>query len=119
MTPAVPPVGPGAPGPWALPAASGGEWSVGGIGGAPEAAEKAAEAQPGGGFGELLGNAVEGLQETQARAAEQAGLLATGQTEDIASVVAAVQEASLSMQLAAQLRNKAVEAYTEIFRTQV
>lgn len=119
MTPAVPPVGPGAAGPWAISPAAGGEWSVGGLGDAAGEAAGSEEAGPAGGFGELLGDALNGLQETQRQAAEQANLLATGQTEDVTSVVAAVQEASLSMQLAAQLRNKAVEAYTEIYRTQV
>ena len=52
-------------------------------------------------------------------AAAQSQALATGQTQDVTSVVTAVQEASLSMQLASQVRNKAVEAYSEIFRTQV
>ena len=51
--------------------------------------------------------------------AAQSQALATGQTLDVTSVVTAVQEASLSMQLASQVRNKAVEAYSEIFRTQV
>lgn len=120
MTPSVPPVGagPGAVDPWGIPAARGGEWSVGGVGAAGEGAG-AEEAQPASGFGELLGDALGGLAETQRNATEQAQLLATGQTDDVTAVVAAVQEASLSMQLAAQLRNKAVEAYTEIFHTQV
>lgn len=74
---------------------------------------------PAGGFGSMLTNAIGDLQKTQEAAAVQSQELATGQTQDISSVVTAVQEAQLSMQLAAQVRNKAVEAYTEIFHTQI
>ncbi len=109
-------------GEWAVPKAAGGEWSVGGAGaagGAGGAQQAAAASDPGGGFGSMLTNAIGDLQQTQDNAAAQARALATGETQDISSVVAAVQEASLSMQLAAQVRNKAVEAYTEIFHTQI
>lgn len=106
----------GAPGvEWAMPKVGGAEWSVGGA----DPAKAASEPDPAGGFGSVLSGAVEQLQQTQDVAAAQAQALATGQTQDITSVVSAVQEASLSMQLASQVRNKAVEAYTEIFRTQV
>jgi flagellar hook-basal body complex protein FliE len=107
----------GAPGlgEWALPKVGGAEWSVGGA----DPAKKASEPDPAGGFGEMLGDAVGQLQQTQDVAAAQSQALATGQTQDVTSVVTAVQEASLSMQLASQVRNKAVEAYSEIFRTQV
>ena len=74
---------------------------------------------PAGGFGSMLTNAIGDLEKTQNAAATQAQELATGQTNDISSVVTAVQEAQLSMQLASQVRNKAVEAYTEIFHTQI
>jgi flagellar hook-basal body complex protein FliE len=104
---------------WAVPKAAGGEWSVGGVGGAEPGAGKAGAIDPSGGFGSLLGNAIGNLEQTQQNAASQAQALATGETQDVTSVVAAVQEASLSMQLAAQVRNKAVEAYSEIFHTQV
>jgi flagellar hook-basal body complex protein FliE len=105
---------------WAVPKAAGGDWSVGGIGGAQPPAAKATEpVDPTGGFGSMLTNAIGNLEKTQQNAASQAQALATGQTQDVTSVVTAVQEASLSMQLAAQVRNKAVEAYTEIFHTQV
>jgi flagellar hook-basal body complex protein FliE len=67
----------------------------------------------------MLADAVGELQHTQDAAAEQSRALATGQTEDVVSVVTSVEQARLSMELAGQLRNKAVEAYTEIFRTQV
>jgi flagellar hook-basal body complex protein FliE len=74
---------------------------------------------PAGGFGSMLTNAIGDLEKTQDAAATQAQELATGQTNDISSVVTAVQEAQLSMQFASQVRNKAVEAYTEIFHTQI
>lgn len=104
---------------WAIPKAGGSEWSVGKVGG-PEKAGGAAEAvDPAGGFGGMLSNAIDGLQKTQEAASTQATQLATGQTQDLSSVVTAVQEAQLSMELATQVRSKAVEAYTEIFHTQI
>jgi flagellar hook-basal body complex protein FliE len=101
--------------------AAGGEWSIAPIEapGAPGGAGAAPGAVEGKGFGSLLGEAVGELQQTQDAAAEQARALATGQTQDVASVVSTVEQARLSMELAGQLRNKAVEAYTEIIRTQV
>jgi flagellar hook-basal body complex protein FliE len=83
------------------------------------AAKEAQPADPAGGFGSMLTNAIGDLEKTQETAAAQSQALATGQTNDLSSVVTAVQEAQLSMQLAAQVRNKAVEAYTEIFHTQI
>lgn len=74
---------------------------------------------PAGGFGSMLTNAIGDLEKTQNAAATQAQELATGQTDDLSSVITSVQEAQLSMQLASQVRNKAVEAYTEIFHTQI
>ena len=74
---------------------------------------------PAGGFGSMLTNAIGDLEKTQDAAAQQSQALATGQTDDLSSVITAVQEAQLSMQLASQVRNKAVEAYTDIFHTQI
>jgi len=74
---------------------------------------------PAGGFGSMLTNAIGDLEKTQEAAAAQSQALATGQTQDLSAVITAVQEAQLSMQLASQVRNKAVEAYTEIFHTQI
>ncbi|HVW47569.1 MAG TPA: flagellar hook-basal body complex protein FliE [Solirubrobacterales bacterium] len=108
---------------WAVPKAGGGEWSVGkiggtdGAGGAQGAAAEAAD--PAGGFGGMLSNAIGSLEKTQEAASTQASALATGQTQDLSSVITAVQEAQLSMELASQVRSKAVEAYTEIFHTQI
>jgi len=70
-------------------------------------------------FGEELSGAIESLQKTQTDAAAASRALATGEVSDPTEVVMAVERARLSMELASQVRNKAVEAYQEIFRTQV
>ena len=71
--------------------------------------------QSGGGFSSLL----KGLADTQTEAAAQSQALATGQASDPTSVVMAVERAQLAMQLAGQIRTKAVEAAQDIFHTQV
>jgi flagellar hook-basal body complex protein FliE len=84
-----------------------------------EPKKQAQPTDPAGGFGSMLTNAIGDLEKTQEAAATQSQALATGQTQDLSSVVTAVQEAQLAMQFASQVRNKAVEAYTEIFHTQI
>jgi flagellar hook-basal body complex protein FliE len=71
------------------------------------------------GFGHALSHAIEGLVKEQAGADTQSQALALGKTTDIAGVAMAVERANLSMQLAVQVRNKAVDAYHEIFRMQI
>lgn len=95
---------------------SGADWQVPGIGQGAEAAQQTPGAAS---FGDELTNAIEGLQKTQTDAAGASRALATGQAQDPSEVVMAIERARLSMELASQVRNKAVEAYQEIFRTQV
>ncbi len=71
------------------------------------------------GFGGMLAKQLGNLEALQQDANEQVLALATGQADDVSSVVMAVERASLSMQLASQIRNKGVEAYQEIWRLQV
>jgi flagellar hook-basal body complex protein FliE len=73
----------------------------------------------GGGFGDMLAGQIDNLQGMQTEAAAQSQALATGQAQDISQVTMAVEKAQLSMQLAANLRDKGVESFQEIFRTQV
>jgi flagellar hook-basal body complex protein FliE len=73
----------------------------------------------GGGFGDMLAGRIDDLSGLQTEAAAQSQALATGQAQDASEVVMAVERAQLSMQLAAQLRDKSIEAFHEIFRTQV
>jgi flagellar hook-basal body complex protein FliE len=91
---------------------SGAEWQIAPV-------EAPASAQPGEGFGSMLGDAVRSLGESQAQAAEAGRALAAGEATDPAAVVMAVERAQLAMQLAGQLRTKGVEAIQDIFHTQV
>jgi flagellar hook-basal body complex protein FliE len=95
-------------------AIDGPEWQVGGIDSAPPARPAA-----GSGFSDLLASSIQGLQSTQDQAAKAAQDLATGQSTDTASVVMSVERAQLAMQLASQIRTKAVEAAQDILHTQV
>ena len=102
-------------------AVSGTEWQVPGISGVgsdvPGAG--AATGAPQESFGQMLSNQVQGLQGLQTDAAQQSQALASGQATDPTAVVMAVERAQLSMQLAGQIRTKAVEAANEIFHTSV
>ncbi|MGH2947421.1 MAG: flagellar hook-basal body complex protein FliE [Solirubrobacteraceae bacterium] len=98
-------------------AVTGAEWRIDGL---PAPGETAAPAEePGASFGDMLGKSLESLSATQTEAAEAAQALATGQAEDPTAVVMAVERAQLAMQLASQIRTKAVEAAQDIFHTQV
>jgi flagellar hook-basal body complex protein FliE len=97
-------------------ALSGPEWNVGSVGTVDQAAPTGGTAgSSGASFGSLLGQ----LQNTQDQAASASQALATGQASDPTAVVMAVERAQLAMQLASQIRTKAVEAAQDIFHTQV
>jgi flagellar hook-basal body complex protein FliE len=102
---------------------SGPEWNVGGVGGVGAAGNTGSVDSTGQagsqGFGGMLTNAISKLDETQTQAAGAAQSLVDGTATDPSSVVMQVERAQLAMQLASQVRNKAVEAYTDIFHTQV
>ena len=90
------------------------EWQIGGT------SLPGSSAAPGNGaFGSMLANSIKSLGETQTQAADAAQALATGQASDPTAVVMAVERAQLAMQLASQIRTKAVEAAQDIFHTQV
>jgi flagellar hook-basal body complex protein FliE len=95
-------------------AIGGAEWQIEPI--EPAAPAPAAD---GNGFGSMLGGAMKSLAATQQEAASAAQALATGEATDPTAVVMAVERAQLAMQLASQIRTKAVEAAQDIFHTQV
>jgi flagellar hook-basal body complex protein FliE len=94
-------------------AVNGPDWQIGPI-------QPAAPAQSGGsGFGAALSQSLQSLAATQDQASTAAQQLATGQASDPTAVVMAVERAQLAMQMASQIRTKAVEAAQDIFHTQV
>jgi flagellar hook-basal body complex protein FliE len=70
-------------------------------------------------FGSELTNAISSLEGSQQSAASASHALATGSVSDPEAAVTTVEDASLEMQLAAQIRTKATEAAQTIFQTQV
>jgi flagellar hook-basal body complex protein FliE len=110
----------------AMTIGGGGEWSIGGVGGldtpsgtAGATGTDGTQAGAGGGFGKMLTNAIDGLQNQQVEASQASQSLIDGTATDPSQVVMAVERARLGMQLAGQIRTKAVEAYSDIFHTQV
>lgn len=72
-----------------------------------------------GGFGGQLTEAISSLEQTQDSASAASQALATGNVSDPETAVVTVEDAQLAMELASQIRNKATEAATSIFNTQV
>jgi flagellar hook-basal body complex protein FliE len=105
----------------AIKALGGNEWNVGSVGGLDGTPSTgAADAAGGSGsFGQVLTNQLGSLEKSQTDAASASRSLADGTATDPTAAVVAVERAQLSMQLAAQLRTKGVEALQELFRTQV
>lgn len=121
--------------------AVGGEWAVGALeglspserstsgpsapaGGTQIAGLSPSESTPAvggeeGGFSGALTSAISSLEQTQRSADGAAQGLATGTVKDPESAVVTVQDAQMAMQLASQIRTKAVEAAQSIFQTQV
>jgi flagellar hook-basal body complex protein FliE len=100
-----------------LPLLDGVAGGLGGAGGAGAAG--GSESSGAVNFGEMLRGKLGELQESQHVAESEATALATGQTDDIARSMMKVEQANVSLQLATQLRNKAIEAYQEILRMQM
>jgi flagellar hook-basal body complex protein FliE len=94
---------------------------IGGLGAGLSVNPAEALAQNGqaGGFGGQLTEAISSLEQSQNSASAASQALATGNVADPEAAVVTVQDAQLSMELASQIRNKATEATTSIFNTQV
>jgi flagellar hook-basal body complex protein FliE len=70
-------------------------------------------------FGSQLTSAISSLDQSQQTASTDAQGLATGTVTDPTQAVTAVENASLTMDLASQIRDKLVTAENTIFATQV
>jgi flagellar hook-basal body complex protein FliE len=98
------------------------EWAIPGIGGLGSAAAAGATQTPSsaaGSFGSALTNAISSLESSQNAASTASEQLATGQLSDPAQAVTAVENASLAMDFASQMRNQLTSAATTLFQTQM
>ncbi len=71
------------------------------------------------GFAALFRQALGGLGGLENQAGAAAQQLASGQTSDIATAVIAAEKANLGLELAVQVRDKAVSAYQSIMQLQI
>ncbi|MCC6501723.1 MAG: flagellar hook-basal body complex protein FliE [Deltaproteobacteria bacterium] len=82
-------------------------------------AGKAASGVKDGGFAEVLKDSIEKVNSIQGEADQAIKGLATGQVNNIHETMIAIEKANLSFNMMVQVRNKLVQAYEEIMRTQV
>jgi flagellar hook-basal body complex protein FliE len=71
------------------------------------------------GFGATLKQFIGDVNEMQVTADTKAQKFATGEIQDLHEVMAASEEASISMLLLLEIRNKALDGYKELMRTPV
>lgn len=70
-------------------------------------------------FKEIVGNFLSTVNQLQIDADAKVRGLATGEVKNLHEVMIASEKAGLAMQFTMQLRNRLIEAYQDILRTQV
>ncbi len=76
-------------------------------------------AAPGGGFAEQLRQQLEQVNQMQAEADAGIQALVTGQTDNITQVLTSARKAEVAFSLLMEIRNKLVDAYTELKQLRV
>lgn len=89
-----------------------------GLGATGASSGTSATAGTSGVFGTSLAGAIDNLQAMQSTSDQLAVKAVTGDLDDIHDYTIAASQASVTLELTAALRNKAVEAFTEIMRMQ-
>jgi flagellar hook-basal body complex protein FliE len=74
---------------------------------------------PGGSFGDTLKSFISDVNDMQVQSADKTMKFATGQITDVHEVMAAAEEAGISMMLLLEIRKKMLEGYQELMRTPV
>lgn len=83
----------------------------------PLTAEKAGREQKGGDlFTDIFETAIGAVKETSAEKTQMQYLMATGQLDNPALLLIAMEKAGAATDLLAELRNKAMDAYSELMR---
>lgn len=81
---------------------------------------ESAKPQPSGGdFAQQLKSAIEEVNGEQVKGEKAMSDIATGQVKDLHQAAIAIDKAEISMKLMLEVRNKALNAYKEITRTQL
>jgi flagellar hook-basal body complex protein FliE len=75
--------------------------------------------QGNGSFEDALKNAMTDVNKTQVEGYKAMEGLATGEIQNIQEAVQKIEEAELSLKLALEVKNKALNAYKEVMRMQV
>lgn len=70
-------------------------------------------------FQELLNNSLEELNDQQVQGYNAMQGIATGKVTNLQEAVQRIEEAELSLKLALEVKNKAINAYKEITRMQI
>ena len=95
---------------------------IGPVGPTPRGAQRRrlrrATGSGGGGFAASLAGAVDNLQQLQSTSNQLAVQAVTGSLDDIHTATIAASRAQVTLELAATVRNKGVEAFNEIMRMQ-
>ncbi|WP_448218148.1 flagellar hook-basal body complex protein FliE [Endozoicomonas sp. 2B-B] len=71
------------------------------------------------GFGNLLQQAIEKVNDLQQHSSSMMHNIETGESDDLIGTMLAMQKSSISFQALMQVRNKAVTAYEDIMRMQI
>jgi flagellar hook-basal body complex protein FliE len=70
-------------------------------------------------FANILGNAIDGVQSTQANADNLATQAATGSLTNVSDYMVAAEEANIQTQLTSAVRNNALQAFQQIMGMQL
>lgn len=70
-------------------------------------------------FAEIFNNAMNSVNDLQIQSKELTEDLAAGRTDNIHEVLIAGEKADIALQLTMQIRNKILDAYSEIMRMQI
>lgn len=83
------------------------------------ATENKLEADPSKSFQNMLNQAISEVNDTQVKGYDAMENIATGKVTNLQQAVQRIEEAELSMKLALEVKNKALNAYKEVMRMQV
>ena len=71
------------------------------------------------GFSNILSEAIDYIEETEAEQQAANNVLLTGESDDIHTALIAAQKAEIAVSYAVQIRNKLMESYDKILNMQV